>query len=225
MADASVGGKTGVDFNGLKNHIGTFAQPKGVFVFPGFLHSLPKRDLMSGFAEVLKAGLICDSDFFSSITRLRNLQIHKSVEILYRSISIKNKIVKKDPEEKNIRKALNFGHTVGHALETASLSTDQPLLHGEAVALGMLAEARISCDMQYISSVELKKISNGLSRFYKGLKPVSCDPNLLIDLMRQDKKNRDGNINFVLLNKIGKYRIDCVVPEALILKSLHELSL
>lgn len=225
MADASVGGKTGVDFKGLKNHIGTFAQPKGVFVFPDFLHSLPKRELLSGLAEVLKAGLICDADFFAAVTRLKNLKPQKSVEILYRSVTIKNNIVKKDPEEKNIRKALNFGHTIGHALETASLSTPQPLLHGEAVALGMLAEARISCDMQYISSVELRKIANGLARFFPGLKAPVTDAGLLIDLMRQDKKNREGNINFVLLNKLGKYRIDCVVPEALVVKSLHELSL
>jgi 3-dehydroquinate synthase len=223
MADASVGGKTGIDFDGLKNHIGTITQPTGVFIHTKFLETLEKREFVSGLAEIIKAGLIADKELFGTISRMKNISPKKCEEIIFRSVQIKNEIVKKDPYEKNIRKALNFGHTIGHALESFSLSTSSPLLHGEAVALGMLAESQISCDLNMISKVELKKIQHCIRKFFDEISAPTSNEKLLIELMKQDKKNSGDTINFTLLNEIGHFSFNCFVPESIVIKAIHSL--
>jgi 3-dehydroquinate synthase len=223
MADASVGGKTGVDFDGLKNHIGTITQPAGVFIYPKFLETLPSRHVLSGLAELIKAGLIADKKLFEETAALKHFSFGKAKEIIFKGISIKNKIVKKDPAEKNIRKALNFGHTIGHAIEAFSLTTAQPLLHGEAVALGMLAEAKISYDEKLISKAELSKIQKVIGKFFGHVKMPKAETKALLALMQQDKKNSGDGINFTLLQGIGKAKINVQVPESLIVNALNSL--
>ncbi|XHR97363.1 3-dehydroquinate synthase family protein [Mucilaginibacter sp. UC70_90] len=143
QVDASVGGKTGIDVDGIKNIIGTFTMPKAVFIAHEFLQSLPPRQILSGLAEMLKHGLIVDAAYWN---KLKNSDLkNPSVELVHRSVQIKNEITIQDPHEKGIRKALNFGHTIGHAVETYSLLHDEDSLsHGEAVAIGMICESYLA---------------------------------------------------------------------------------
>jgi 3-dehydroquinate synthase len=223
MADASVGGKTGIDFEGLKNHIGTITQPAAVFVNPKFLDTLPQREVLAGLAEIIKAGLIADKKLFASVTRLKALSRQKADQIISASVQIKNKIVSKDPLEKNIRKALNFGHTIGHALESFALSTQQPLLHGEAVAFGMLSESFISLEQKLITKTEFLQIEKCIRKFYSGIQLPPPDNDRLLQLMRHDKKNQDETINFTLLDGIGKFKINCAVTDELIISALRKI--
>ncbi|MFN6038329.1 MAG: 3-dehydroquinate synthase [Bacteroidota bacterium] len=223
MADASVGGKTGVDLDGVKNQVGVFSNPSAVIIYPRFLETLPERELLSGFAEIIKSALIADEKFFTSLSKLRKISAKNLLKYIQRSVEIKNDIVKKDPTEISVRKALNFGHTIGHALESFYLKTSTSLLHGEAVALGMLAEAYLSKKLNFISSQELIKIQKVIHRFYGFEHFIVPDMNALLQLMKQDKKNQDGKIKFSLLQGIGKSKIDCEVPIDLILESINTL--
>ena len=207
QVDASVGGKTGIDMNHVKNIIGTFTQPKAVFIEPEFLRTLDKRQLYSGFAEVIKHGLIYDKDFFRQLKGIKPEQI--STGSIYHSIEIKNEVVKSDPFEKGVRKILNFGHTIGHAVESYSLQNDKnPLLHGEAIAIGFICEAFISAKSKGLPETELKEISALINSLYpKYSITKSCYPKLL-ELMKNDKKNSLDQINFSLLTNIGHCNID-----------------
>jgi 3-dehydroquinate synthase len=207
QVDASVGGKTGIDMDHVKNIIGTFTQPKAVFIEPEFLKTLDKRQLYSGFAEVIKHGLIYDNYFFQQLKGIKPEQI--SAEIIYHSIKIKNEVVKSDPFEKGVRKILNFGHTIGHAIESYSLQNDKnALLHGEAIAIGFICEAFISTKSNGLPETELKEISALINSLYPKYNITkSCYPKLL-ELMKNDKKNSLGQINFSLLTTIGQCAID-----------------
>ena len=144
QVDASVGAKTGIDFEGSKNQIGTFTNPKAVFIYEEFLNTLPPKEKLSGFAEVIKHALICDKVYWQQISSNGLYDNQNLATLIERSITIKQQIVQQDPLEQNIRKLLNFGHTIGHALESFSLQNDDtPLLHGECVAVGMICEAYI----------------------------------------------------------------------------------
>lgn len=202
QVDASVGGKTGIDLDNFKNIIGTFAQPKAVFISSKFLESLDARQLCSGFAEVIKHGLIQDENLFH---RCQQTTIEElGAEIVYDSVMIKNRIVLEDPTENNIRKILNFGHTIGHAVEGYSLANDQnPLLHGEAVAIGMLCEAFLSTQFGTLAKDELHEIEQYLLRVYPYYTIPAAMDEELFRLMRNDKKNESKQIGFALLNKIG----------------------
>jgi 3-dehydroquinate synthase len=219
MADASVGGKTGIDFNLYKNQIGVFAFPKAVFINPHLLKTLPKRELVSGFSEVIKHGLIADRSYWNAIKGIKDLKETGS-NLISRSIEIKNKIVTDDPFEKGIRKTLNFGHTIGHAIESASLRTTKPLLHGEAIAIGMICEAYLSRKCCGLSSDELDEITSFISRFYPP-KKSSVSEKKLIGLMKQDKKNREDEINFTLLRTVGTVEINNSCSEDLIGESIQ----
>ncbi|MEI8137557.1 MAG: 3-dehydroquinate synthase family protein, partial [Bacteroidota bacterium] len=156
MADASLGGKTGINFNGLKNSIGTFAQPKGVFINPDFLKTLPNRHYKNGLTEIFKIALICDKKFWNE---LKTLEINSASEqIISKSVSLKNKIVLKDPFDKGLRKTLNFGHTIGHAIESLLLATNKELLHGEAIVIGILVESHLSFQKKLLSKKELDEV-------------------------------------------------------------------
>jgi 3-dehydroquinate synthase len=223
MSDSSVGGKTGVDLDGIKNQIGTFSNPAAVFIYPKFLQTLNERELISGFAEIIKIALINDKKLFTSVSRLNSINSKSVIRFIDKSISIKNKIVKKDPREKNIRRALNFGHTIGHALESYYLSSNNQILHGEAVALGMIAEAFISYRLNLISKPEFKRIESIIKKFFGNQNLPKPILQKLFNLLNYDKKNQSGKINFTLLNGIGSCKINCIVSDELISESVNFL--
>jgi 3-dehydroquinate synthase len=206
QVDASVGGKTGFNFGGVKNLIGTFNQPVAVIIDPETLDGLPKREFLSGFAEVIKHGLVADAGYFKEITAKPPLEFTKAEleEIISRSCQIKTDIVQHDVAEGGHRKLINFGHTVGHAVEALSLETDTPLLHGEAVSIGMLAEARISQRLGKLSPEEAQQIEQALSGAGLPTSVASLSIDDVLAKMQSDKKNDSGNINFTLLDGIGR---------------------
>lgn len=219
QVDASVGGKTGIDVDNVKNMVGTFALPKGVFIETVFLETLSKREALSGFAEMVKHGLIKDADYYDELKSADYTNI--SAAAIYRSVEIKNEVVTEDPTEKNVRKILNFGHTIGHAIESYSLTHDKkPLTHGEAIAIGMVCEAWLSVKNSYLSEDELKDISEYILKTYPKYNIVEKSHNTLIDLMQSDKKNEGGFIMFSLLEKIGKCTFNCRVADVDIFESL-----
>jgi 3-dehydroquinate synthase len=214
QVDASVGGKTGIDLDNVKNIIGTFTQPKAVFIEHSFLKTLPARQILSGLAEMLKHGLIADAAYWNEL-RLSNLD-EPSAGLVHHSIEIKNKVVIEDPHERGIRKSLNFGHTIGHAIETYSLMNDEnPLTHGEAIAAGMICEAKISQIKIGLSDEDLAEITEVISGLYPKYSFNSSIYETLYSIMLKDKKNQSGKINASLLTAIGECRIDniCTVEE------------
>ncbi|MAR40347.1 MAG: 3-dehydroquinate synthase [Flavobacteriales bacterium] len=201
MVDASVGGKVGLDFKDLKNQIGVFNNPKSVMINPEFLQTLPENELKSGFAEVVKYALIADKDLWNKINSVpfENLVLE---EIIATSVEIKNNIVLSDPLEKDERKKLNFGHTYGHAIESYYLEKGTPILHGEAVFIGMILEVELSSISEEIKQ-EIKNFI--LSNFSLPFTPKKSD---ILSNLANDKKNKEGKINFSLLNKLGDGSID-----------------
>ncbi len=203
QVDSSVGGKTGVNHPVGKNLIGTFYQPRCVFIDPTVLQTLPERERWSGLAEVLKYGLIRDPALFARLEAdLENLvqQPENLSEVIARCCAIKAEIVSADERESGLRTILNFGHTVGHALEAAS---EYQLRHGEAIAWGMLVAARLSHQKMGLSLAELERIERALARFPKpSVRGIECER--VLDLVRHDKKARDGRVRFVLLRAIGE---------------------
>ena len=199
MVDAAIGGKTGIDFGGGKNQIGTFAEAEEVIVDPVFLSTLPRRELLSGMAEMLKYGFISDAKLLKE--NLDNYQQH-----IARCGEIKREIVAQDPTEKGLRKILNFGHTIGHAIESHCLTTDHPLLHGEAVALGMAAALWLSvkhCDLdkKVLKDYE-KQLPMLLSEAEMSLSEE--DTTSILSYLALDKKNKGEKPQFVLLEAVGK---------------------
>lgn len=219
QVDASVGGKTGIDIDNVKNMVGTFTLPQMVFIETAFLKTLPERELLSGFAEMIKHGLIYDKPYYEKLKASSYLT--PSAEDIYRSVEIKNEVVTIDPHEKNLRKILNFGHTIGHAVEGYSLANDEnPLTHGEAIAIGFVCEAALSIKNSGLTKEELNDISSYILSLYPKyhIKKESFDT--LLELMQSDKKNEDGNILFSLLETTGKCTFNCRVSTADILSSL-----
>ncbi len=212
MVDASIGGKTGVDLGMLKNQIGVINQPQMVLVMVDFLHTLDKRQVSSGFAEMLKHGLITDESYWSD---LKGVTVIKALDpFIYKSIQIKNNIVQQDPNEHNIRKILNFGHTLGHAIESYFLQKDEDtaLLHGEAIAIGMILEAFLSFKLCGLGQHQLEDIKNTILERYKKVTFKKQDIKAILELLKFDKKNSHGQINFVLIKYIGGALIDQRVP-------------
>lgn len=214
MVDASVGGKTGIDLDQLKNQIGIIQEPNFVLVDPVFLNTLPKDEFKSGYAEMLKHGLIQDPAYFEKLTDYSS-NIKGIGEHIFHSIGIKAKVVAQDPYEKNLRKILNYGHTLGHAIESYFL--DHPkykrLLHGEAIAIGMIMEAQLSHTTSGLSQEERDKIKAVFGVIYQKVSLTPEDISAIKALLRHDKKNLSGNVRFVLLKSIGNPVIDQVVSE------------
>jgi len=223
QVDASVGGKTGIDLDNIKNIIGTFTQPKAVFIEHSFLQTLPERQILSGLAEMLKHGLICSSSYWNL---LKNSDLNNpSAELVYKSVEIKNKVVIEDPHEKGARKSLNFGHTIGHAIETYSLMNDEnPLTHGEAIAIGMICESRLSNVKTGLSDAELQEINGMIGNLYPKYTIAESCHNELYSIMKKDKKNQSGKINCTLLTSIGQCRIDNVCTEEELFESIRYYS-
>ncbi len=217
MVDASVGGKTGVDLGALKNQVGVINQPEMVMIIPDFLKTLEDRQLNSGFAEMLKHGLIQDAAYWKDLKAVTNYTEAES--FIYTSVLIKNKVVLQDPTEQNIRKILNYGHTLGHAVESYFLESKDHdlLLHGEAIAVGMILEGYLSYKLTGLSKDTLEDIKTTFLNRYKKVDFSSNDIDNILSLLKFDKKNSHGNINFVLLNSIGEPAIDVKVPNDLFL--------
>jgi 3-dehydroquinate synthase len=213
MVDASIGGKTGIDLQHFKNHIGTFAHPKGIFIITELLSSLDEHELRSGFAEVLKHGIIADHlHLRDAVCHLEN-GLPKIDELIYQSAQIKLKIVEQDPFEKNIRKSLNFGHTIGHAIESYWLSREKWILHGHAIAAGMILETKLSVLKTELSNEQADYIIESIR---KNIEPAKVNADMIIDLityMQKDKKNDFAEINFALIEEISKPAINVKVTE------------
>lgn len=224
MVDASVGGKTGVDLGHLKNQIGVINVPKMVLIDTQYLETLSKDEMRSGLAEMLKHGLIYDKQYWEQFLDLKAIDFADFDELIYRSVEIKNEIVTQDPTEKNIRKALNFGHTLGHAIESYFLENDhkKSLLHGEAIAIGMILESFISLEKNLINQQEYNQIKSTIKAIYDDIVFDETDINPILELLIHDKKNEYGNIQFALIEGIGKIIINQSVENELILKSFED---
>ncbi|GAA4315569.1 3-dehydroquinate synthase [Nibribacter koreensis] len=203
QVDASVGGKTGIDFMGFKNHLGAFREPLAVLVNPDFLRTLDLRQTKSGYAEMIKHWLIADADMFKE-QRYIGLFTEDWTALIEHSIKIKSKVVTADPLENDVRKILNFGHTIGHAVESYFLERpNQLLLHGEAIAVGMLCESWLSVQKDLLSEEELDQIETFIMSIYEKVRLQEADLQAISQLCLQDKKNSGATINCTLLEKIG----------------------
>jgi 3-dehydroquinate synthase len=220
MVDASVGGKTGVDLGVLKNQIGLFANPEMVIVDDRYLETVAPREIKSGTAEIIKYGLTYDMNLFNEIENNSALKIS---DLIFRSVEIKNEVVLKDPKEKNLRKILNFGHTLGHAIESFYLESDEKenLTHGEAIAIGMVCECYLSSKLLNFPGEKLKKVKDLVVSMYEKTNLLKEDFSAIMDLLKHDKKNTNGQVNFVLLNDFEDFKIDCTVSEELIIESME----
>ena len=221
MVDASVGGKTGIDLGNLKNQIGVINVPQMVLIDTQYLETLPQNEMRSGLAEMLKHGLIFDKDYWEKFLDMKSVDFADIDELIYRSVEIKNEIVIQDPTEKHIRRALNFGHTLGHAIESYFLENDtkKTLLHGEAIAVGMILESYISLHKNLITEQEFNQIKSTIKDIYEDVIFEDNDIQPIIELLIHDKKNEFGNIQFALIEGIGKIKINQSVENELILES------
>ena len=215
MVDAAVGGKTGINLDSLKNQIGVIRPAELVLIDSKFLQTLPANEMRSGLAEMLKHGLIKSETVWKRLLRLEAMNSEDLDGLIQESIAIKEEIVAQDPTEKNIRKSLNYGHTLGHAIESYFLesSLKTKLLHGEAVAAGMVMETYISNELCGFPQEKLEEISRAIIRLYGKIELQEKEFEEIKNLMKFDKKNEKGNINFVLLKDIGRPVMDCQVPD------------
>ncbi len=209
MVDAAIGGKTGVNLNSIKNQIGVFALPQSVFIFEEFLKTLPERQKLSGYAEMLKHAMIHSENLFEKFILLNSIEKACSHTNILESSSVKLDIVNQDFDETGLRKALNFGHTIGHAVESYSQKYDSdPLLHGEAVAIGLICESFISMRMFGLNRNDLKRLANLISWQYPHYRFRSKPGNELLALMSHDKKNAStSQLSFSLIRKESRFMI------------------
>lgn len=214
MVDASVGGKTGINFNGLKNEIGVFKKPKKVILDTVFLKTLDSDNILSGYAEMLKHGLISTIENLDDILSFdfNNINYGKLTEMVAKSVAIKEFVVEQDPYENGMRKALNIGHTVGHAFESWSLKR-KPCLHGDAVAWGLVCELYLSWIRLDFNIEILNRIVNFVLDKYDKLCVSESDLDELYEFMTHDKKNSNGLINFTLLRDVGDICINEVATK------------
>lgn len=219
MVDAAVGGKTGIDFNGLKNHIGVFSNAKMTLVIPSFLKTLDERQIKNGLAEMIKHGLIYDESHFSAV--ISGFSAYK--DLIAQSVYIKHQVVTEDPKEQGLRKILNFGHTLGHAIETYMIedSAKEALFHGEAIGIGMILEAYLSYKLTHLSEKDLALITNSITPLYRKVDFTDGDIEKILELSLHDKKNKKGKVMFVLLQNIGEARYDVQVEKELILEAFE----
>ena len=215
MVDASVGGKTGINFNELKNEIGAFYPAHSVLISCDFLKTLDRENLLSGYAEMIKHGLLSGTEAFSRLLDFDLSAVNADVllTLLEESVEVKRRIVAKDPTEKGLRKALNLGHTAGHAFESLALRRGKPVPHGYAVAWGLVVEAVLSKLLNNLDSSVLYSLSDYVRSHY-GTFGITCDDyNELLDYMKHDKKSAAGEYNFSLLHCPGDVVVDCAVDE------------
>lgn len=223
MVDASVGGKTGINFGGLKNEIGVFSNARCVIIDTVFLRTLSAEEILSGYAEMIKHGLISNEKMWAELITTSHQIDQIDLSIMHKmvsdSVAVKQHIVTEDPTEQGIRKALNLGHTIGHAFESFALD-HSPIAHGYAVAYGLVAELYLSCVKTGFPQDKLRQTVSFIKENY-GRLPITCDdyPHLL-ELMHHDKKNVGNEVNFTLLGGIGDIRINQTATEAEIKEAL-----
>jgi 3-dehydroquinate synthase len=222
--DAAVGGKTGINFNGLKNEVGAFYVPDGVLIDCTFLRTLDQDNLLSGYAEMIKHGLISSVATLTGVLSFepdaRQLDVETLNRLVEESVAVKERIVAEDPKEYGIRKALNFGHTIGHACESLSFEKKRPVLHGHAVAAGLVSELYLSHKCCGFPVETLRQTVHFIKTYYPPFVFDCNDYETLYELMTHDKKNEDGIINFTLLAQTGDVRINQAVDKKIILDSL-----
>lgn len=219
MVDASIGGKTGVDLGNLKNQLGVFAEPKAVYIDPAFLKTLEPIQLYSGYAEMLKHGLIADKDHWEALKKVKPEEIPNHLNLIQRSIEIKKEVVEQDYKEGGLRKVLNFGHTVGHAIEGMYL-TKSPIVHGLAVAWGMMIEAQIANELGLLPKEETEDITAYILSIYPPLQLENDEIEEIMQLIQFDKKNKDNKILCSLIDEIGHCQWNVEVNPGLIQKIL-----
>lgn len=222
QVDASVGGKTGFNFAGVKNLVGSFNQPMAVIIDPQTLSKLPEREFIAGFGEIVKHGLVTDAAYFDEVAACQPLKLTASEleGVIAKSCRIKQQIVEADVNESAARRLVNFGHTIGHAIEALSLETDSPLLHGEAVSVGMLAEARISEYSGTLKSEDVNKVKEALVKVGLPVTVSGFSVEDILDRMQSDKKNENGMLNFTLLDGIGRARYNQTADREVVIKAV-----
>ncbi|MDG1263817.1 MAG: 3-dehydroquinate synthase [Flavobacteriaceae bacterium] len=226
MVDASVGGKSGVDLGALKNQVGVIVNPKMVLIDPRYLNTLPAEEYRSGYSEMLKHGLIQDKMYWNKLSNFKKISTDEIKELIHHSVSIKNQVVSEDPYEHGVRKTLNFGHTLGHAIESFCLTHKESttLLHGEAIAVGMILEAYLSTQLTNLSMEECDNIKDVFDSIYPKVDFTEEKIDSILQLLQYDKKNSHGKIMFVLLEAIGKPIVDVEVPSDLFKKAFRYYS-
>ncbi|MCB0794493.1 MAG: 3-dehydroquinate synthase [Flavobacteriales bacterium] len=226
MVDAAIGGKNGVDLMGIKNMVGTVRPPEAVYVHVPFLRTLGKRELLNGVAEMLKHGAIGDADHFNAVCEAPLHDLQALAPLIARSAAIKCEIVDGDPNEQGQRRLLNFGHTIGHALEALSFEGARRVVsHGEAVAAGMVCAAWLSWRMDRLSREELDLLTNVILERFPAYHLEGSDHHRLLALMANDKKNTEGRFRFTLLQRIGEGVIDQEVHAAQVIDALEHYRL
>lgn len=221
QVDASVGGKLAVDLNGLKNYVGLFKNPRAVIVDPQYLSTLSRRELRSGYAEMIKHALIADHDIWQRLVASPDWTDINWIEEIYQSILIKKGVVESDPEERGLRKILNFGHSIGHAIETVSFSTDRPLLHGEAIALGMIYESELAVQQDLLAESDYHSVKNYIEQVYEDVSFPSLERvDDIISILKGDKKNKGGRLLFSLLESTGSCTFNVDLAEDIVRDAL-----
>ena len=220
QVDAAIGHKTGIDVGEVKNSVGTFMPPHALVLDAGFLETLPSEELRSGMAEVLKHGLIRDATFWKELAGTDGIGIPDAA-IVQRAARIKMEIVEIDPREKGLRKILNFGHSLGHAVESEAMTAGAPVRHGDAVAAGMLMESWLSRELGLLADKEWVEIRDVLSRMYPPLPLQHVDQDRMLTFLRNDKKNKGRSLRFVLLERIGKAVFDHIVEESMAIRAIQ----
>ena len=210
QVDASIGGKLGIDFQHFKNHIGVFQNPVLTLLYDGFLKTLPNPELRSGFAEIIKHALISDERLWQEIVS-KTLKDQDWKKLIKHSVEFKAYVTTEDPKEKGLRKILNAGHTIGHALESHLLAAGRRILHGEAIAVGLITEGYIAKKQGYIDDSALMTICNFIIKIYGKVNIAIEEQYPIAQLALQDKKNKDNKILCVLLDGIGKAKWDCEI--------------
>ena len=223
MVDASVGGKTGVDLGVLKNQIGLFSNPEMVLIDKNYLKTVSERELRSGLAEIIKYGFTFDKLLWEEIQLFDTVNYKNVAKLIYRSITIKNDVVLQDMKEQNLRKTLNFGHTIGHAIESYFLENEfkESLTHGESVAVGMVVELYYSSKLFGFPLKEMDKLKAFTHRLFGKINLQNADFEEIKKLMIYDKKNVNGKVNFILLKNIEDCEIEVQVPDNIIEEGLE----
>lgn len=220
QVDASIGGKLGIDFEGLKNHLGIFNEPETVLISIEFLATLPQQELRSGFAEIIKHGLIRDRAYFDNLN-ITNWSDSNWRKLIQHSVAIKQTVVQEDPKEIGLRKILNFGHTIGHAIESFYLDSSHHLLHGEAIAVGMICESFLSFRKLNLPVEQLQQIEQSLLQIFGKINIEEKDLETIIDNCNQDKKNEGQLLLFSLLKQVGNCAYNIPVNRSEILESIQ----
>jgi len=223
MVDASVGGKTGIDLGVLKNQIGLFSNPEMVIIDNAYLKTVSDREIRSGLAEIIKYGFTFDKNIWEKIKQLKEINYKVIADLIHRSVEIKNSVVLIDPKEENLRKSLNFGHTIGHAIESYFLENEDKiaLTHGEAIAAGMIIELYFSSQLFDFPMEYTNDLKTFVFQFYGKFNIKVSDFSPIIDLMKFDKKNVNGKVNFVLLDQMESCKIDIQVEKKLLIEGLE----